>query len=340
MSEELAEAIVTATAEAKSEVEVDAAPVEETALEVQEAAPATEEESTDEPKLDAERGSDGRFVSKPDDSATEAKEDVEDEPFSLSPELLKEINDDPKLQSAYKGMQSGFTKRMQGLSQHGKDDQEALDAAYWIRANPEEALTQLATRLGKTISGAQVEEKPSDSLTDDLTKKWEKEIGPEAAKILKPIIDQTIQEATVRLVKDQVAPLRERTDALTQAADVRGIESATKSFGLKIKETGREWTEEISNAMADAMNSIQPATDASFEDFMTVLYNDVQYRAGRTASKRTELKRLQTARETAEPSTTVRTAKAGAPLITNEMTDNEAIKRAVEFAERQLEASA
>ena len=65
----------------------------------------------------------------------------------------RDIADDPKLMSAYKNMQSAFTKRMQGISDQ-RNKIEAYDAFY---ANPIEQVQRVAQQYGYQLSPAQAQ---------------------------------------------------------------------------------------------------------------------------------------------------------------------------------------
>jgi len=347
MTEELNEAIAAVSKEASAELDAGG---EEEVVSTEEKVEAKAEEKVDEtPETPAatdtpERSDDGRFVAKPDEATEEVpkeEETTEEEPLGLSPELLQRINESPDALEVYKSMQSGFTKKTQELAEQRKSNQEKADIADWIRANPDAALEELARIQKRSLVKAGSPETKSEPpvsqevVVDELTKTWEKKLGPEASSILKPLIEETAAAVTANLIKTQIDPLRERTDALDSAKNAAGIESRIKSFGASKTEGGQDWNQEISDEMARSMEHIDAGPNATFDQYMDSLYGSVMYQRGRTTLKKSEIKRLKKAKSTAEPSTTVRTTTPAASLITGEMTERDAIRAATEAAIRE-----
>jgi hypothetical protein len=56
----------------------------------------------------------------------------------------RELDDKPELLAAYKNMQRGYTKKMEGIKEH----QQKIDAYDAFYTNPEEQVKQLLTRMG------------------------------------------------------------------------------------------------------------------------------------------------------------------------------------------------
>ncbi len=337
MSEELNAAIAEVSAAAQTELS-DAEPEvtsESTTEPTSEPEVKTEETTTEETEAEV---TEPEKTEEPDKAAEPAEEPDEPEgedTLGLSTDTLKAINDNPELSAVYKKMQAGQTKAFQ----ENAEDRKLAKVARWMRENPDDALDELARLRGRTLDG-QAPEKPKDpdvaEVTDELGKKWEEKLGPKASAILKPLIEETIERVSSRLLETKIKPVQDEAKILTDAATATGIKSAVTAFGLSKQQDGLDWSTEIAKGMGDAMTFIHPTDEATSDQYLDVLYNHATTGINRTASRRTELRRLKAAKAEAEPTTTVRPKSPGVARITADMNDNDSVAAAVAMAQKEI----
>jgi hypothetical protein len=338
MSEELNAAIAEVSAEASKELETKEKP-EATPEVTPETTPETTPEATPEAKPEdkPEETPEAKPEEKPKEEPEEPEED--ETTIDLSTDLLKAINDNPEtLGVVYKKMQAGLTKGFQAQA----DERKLAKIARWMQENPDAALDELAKIRGRTLASRDGEpalpakDPETTELVDDLTKEWEKQLGPKASNLLKPLIEKTVEAVTERLIESKVKPVQDETRILSDAATASGIKAAVKSFGSVKEQSGLPWSNEIAKGMGDAMTIIHPTDEATSDQYLDVLYNDITTKLNRTTSRRSELRRLKEARDTTEPSTSVRPTSAATSSITADMNDNDAVAAAVAMAQRDM----
>ena len=245
-------------------------------------------------------------------------------------EDLAAIEASPQLQRVYKSMQRGLTKKSQELAAARKTLQQESEVVQWIRNDPEAAIRSIARATGVTLeeAQAQVEEK----LGDDLEAKWAKTVGPEAAQLLRPLIEETIKS----VMGPELQPIKATTEQAQRVAVERGISASVREFGAAMTERGEEWDDEIQADMARIADTLEPGKDTTLPDYIANLYDAAIARRMRTKSARATRDRLLRVRAEAEPNTTVRPAPKSEERITTDMSDKDAIAIAVRQAKQGL----
>ena len=81
----------------------------------------------------------------------------------------RDVQDDPKLQAAYKQMQRAYTKKMQSISEQ-RQKIDAYDAFY---QNPIEQVQKIAQQYGYQLSPAQAQEAAKVLEADATTQDWQ-----------------------------------------------------------------------------------------------------------------------------------------------------------------------
>jgi hypothetical protein len=138
------------------------------------------------------------------------------------------------------------------------------------------------------------------------------------------------------MFEEVVAPWRQETEQLSRAAQERGIAAATREFGASVVERGDEWSDEIQAGMAKLVGVVRPASDdVTIQDYLSTIYDVVSARTARQRGLKTQLSRLKSAKETAEPTTTARPGAGSAPNI-RDLAEKDAIAAAVAAATKQL----
>lgn len=288
-------------------------------------------------------------------TGTEGKEtksaaDEEEDFWAPTADELAEIEKNPALQKVYKSMQRGFTKKTSELAQIRKSADEAIKVAEFIQANPVQAARNLAKATGLTIAEAKevVAEaaagRPTDAgqikaVAEGLEKRWAESVSPEAAKLLRPLFEDTAKTIVEQMVGPIIQQLRDtaqRTEGLESTAVERAITSSVKSFGARQIEAGNEWDDDLQGEMAELMSKVQPAEGASIDDFLDILYDKALAGRTRSTQNRQRLERLRRIRDNGEPTTTARPgASRTADHVTADMSDNDAIALAVKQATRE-----
>lgn len=245
-------------------------------------------------------------------------------------EDLAAIEASPQLQRVYKSMQRGLTKKSQELAAARKTLQQESEVVNWIRNDPEAAIRSIARATGVTLeeAQAQVEEK----LGDDLEAKWAKTVGPEAAQLLRPLIEETIKS----VMGPELQPLKTTTEMAHRAAVERGISASVREFGAQMAERGEEWDDDIQADMARIADTLEPGKDTTLPDYISNLYDAAIARRMRTKSARATRDRLLRVRAEAEPNATVRPAPKSDEKITLDMSDKDAVAIAVRQAKQGL----
>lgn len=335
--------VVEAISAAKDELGVDDELAEDNAgVKVETAPEEVKEEPAEEPEEKADEGP--TEEAKPEEKPETKEEEEEDEPFNLSAKDLEAINADPKLQAAYKSMQRGFTRKMQGLSEEAKGLRTAHETMEWVRANKREAIRVLAEQEGIKIPGitaeAVKEEKTAAEVADDiestLMEQWTAKVGKEAAELLVPLVMQTAKQISSKTVSTEIEPLRAEAERLASDSTRNSISAQVSRFGAFVQENGGEWTDEVVQAMADKMQVVHPQDSADPQAFLREIYNSVMFERGQSSAKREQLKRLRQAKSSSEPTSTVRPAGKATPEITEDMSERDAIALAVKMANEQL----
>ena len=318
MSNDFADAIAAATAEVSPAAETTVETTPEVKPEV------VESEAKPEVKPEAKPAVDSKVDPKVD----------EEEFYNPTAEELAAIEASPQLQKAYKALRRGFTTKTTEIAKMRKDLQERAALADWVQQNPEKAARALAEHAGLTIAEARAEVKAHAAATtaavDELEAEWATAVGKDAAAILRPLIEKTVNKR----LTSEIEPVRAETEALTKAAQARGIQASIREFGASITERGDDWSQEIQEEMAKESVKVRPADDTPIGEYLDALYNVVQSRRTRLASTRERVTRLKRTRDDQEPVTTGRSAAPAEETITTDMNDNDSVALAVKMARR------
>lgn len=330
-----------------SEAEAIASAVEETVKEAG-GAPEPEKETVEAPEPtkqeaqpDEEEEEKAAAEEEPKAEEKPEEEEEDENPFALSAEQLKQINESELLSQAYKSMQRGLTKKTQGLSQQVKGNEQALQLVEWIKENPDAAVEQMAQMRGYVLSKkdagqakqSEVQEAASDAV-DALMEKYSQQLGPESTKLLLPMM----QEVARTVAEQALAPVAQQTQFLDQAAKQRGISAAVHEFGSYIKEQGEDWNDNIQEKMAVMMDRVTPGDNTTIQDYLFTVYNAVTAEETRQKAVKSQLARLKKAQAEAEPNRSMRPAPKQERHVTVDMDERDAIALAVELAEREAAA--
>jgi len=315
MADDLNDAIASAVTDTKTEVESTGATV------------VPDEGKAAEPAVEAaaEPAKAEESVVKETKSAPEPEES-----FNLSAADLEQINKDPQLRKAYRSMVKGFTAKTTALADTRKSLEEKAKVADWIQSDPDAAVETLARMRGKTFTAAKSE--ATDKVTDGLEAKWAETVGPEAAKLLRPLFEETAR----KMLQDVVTPIQQQTEELQRAAAERGIAASVREFGAGRTEAGEEWDQEVQDEMALVMNRVSPGDDTPIGDYLSTVYDAVQADRNRKRGVKTQLDRLRKAQADTEPTTTSRPSPSNQASITSDMDDNTAIALAVKQAQARF----
>jgi hypothetical protein len=259
-------------------------------------------------------------------------EPPEEEDLELSAEQLEAINADPKLRAVYKSVQRGLTKKAQTLAEKTKALDEKAKLADWIEENPDKALEIMAEKRGRRLAPTEDQDKKAE-VVDELMGEWTKAFNgnEEAAKTFYPLLRRTIESA----YEKQAEPLLAAQAKQAAENDQRTVAANISQFATSIKEKGQPYDDDIAVEMANSMQTLQPAKDIDFQDYLQSLYNDAMYRRVQATNTKAALERLRKAESDTEPVSTTRPAEPGKLAITTDMSENDAIAAAVALAEQE-----
>jgi hypothetical protein len=254
----------------------------------------------------------------------------EDEVFTPTAEELATIDRNPELKKVYRSMQRGLTQKAQSLAGMRKALEQKANIVDWIRAEPAAALKAISEYTGVNLAtpAPSTEAKVADS----LEAKWAETVGADAAKLLRPLFEDTARA----ILEKEVAPYKAQTEALAKTAAARGIAASVREFGATIAERGDEWADDIQGEMAQLAQRIEPGPDTPINEYLDVLYDKVMAGRMRSKSARANLERLRKIRTETEPSNAGRPTPAAEERITTDMSDKDAVAVAVRMARQSL----
>jgi hypothetical protein len=298
----------------------------------------------DEPKEDTpvestpESDDDAGTVGEP---ATPAEETPEEEPLGLSAEQLQAINEDPKLLAVYKSMQRGLTKKTTEIAETRKSLEEKAKIADWIKSDPDKAIASLAKARGINVDSKTVEEHKVESAVDELTEKWARTLNPNdldagrrAAEQFRPMLEEHMKT----FMEGFLTPIQQQQQDLQRASQERALAATVAEFEANITGRNEPIDDAIKTEMADKMNVMPPGEKTDIDTYLEAIYNSVMGDRMRKSAAQKQLQRLQKAKTTSEPVVGSRPApKSDKPVISMDMSDDDAIKAAVALAE--MEAS-
>ena len=316
---DLASALNTAFDE---EIAAPASTSSEAAIEAE--APATEARETTSEEPD-----------KPAAEAAQPASKAEDEPTGdvlldkLTPDQIAEIKRDPKLKAIYKGLMQSYTPKMQQLS-----EQQRL----WEALNNPQTQRQAIEALAKTV-GLQIQ--PHDlpqrdkaaEVADTISDEWSKVVGPEAAQLLRPLIEKTALAA----VKGTIEPVQQVTEALQLDARSRQAEAQVSQFRSAAQKNGWELSPAVEAKMAELGQQILPAKPiesvADGVKHLERLYQLATADGQEAQIEKRILERMNKAAQSAEPSRGVpSTGREKRSNVTPKMSLNEALDVAMQEA--------
>lgn len=269
-------------------------------------------------------------TSEPDkpEPAAPAEAKADDEPTGdvlldrLTPAQIENLKKSPEGRAIYRGLMQSYTQKMQKFS-----EQERL----WDALNNPQTQRQAVEALARSVG---LEFKPSDQpqrekaaeVADSISEEWSKVVGPEAAQLLRPLIEKTALQA----VNGTIAPLQQASEALQMDARSRQAEAQVSQFRSLAQSKGWELTPQVEAKMAELGQQILPAQPIqSVEDgvkHLDRLYRLATADGQEAAIEKRILERMNKAAQTAEPGRGVpSTGREKRTNITKDMSLNEAM---------------
>ena len=240
----------------------------------------------------------------------------------LTPDQLAELKKDPRLRAIYKGLMSSYTPKMQALA-----EQQRL----WDSLNNPDTRTSAVEALARAVG---LEIKPTDqpqrdqaaAVADSISDEWSKVVGPEAATLLRPLIEKTALAA----VQGTLQPLQKASEYLQMDARSRQAEAQVSQFRASCQKNGREITPQIEAKMAELGQQILPAQAIETVDqgvkHLERLYRLATADGAEAAMEKRILERMQKNQTATEPARGVpSTGREKRSNITKEMSLNEAM---------------
>lgn len=214
----------------------------------------------------------------------------------LTPEQIAEIKADPKLRALYKGLMSSYTPKMQALA-----EQQKLWDALNNPDSRQEAVAALARAVGLQIQPTDAPQREqAAAAADKISDEWSKVVGPEAAEMLRPLIEKTALAA----VQGTLEPMKQAADFVYRDAASRQSEAQVSQFRALAQKEGWELNPQIEAKMAQLGLQYRPAqpiqTVEQGVEFMKYLYRMADDGQESRIEKRI-LERMKKASEEAEP---------------------------------------
>jgi hypothetical protein len=266
-------------------------------------------------------------------AAAVAEPEEEEEFYNPTAEELAAIEANPELKKVYKSLQKGFTKKTTELKGVRKTLEERAKVADWIEQDPEAVARIIAETRGFKLSKAEVAEVKTEAV-DTIEKEWAVKVGPEAAKLLRPLIEKTVSG----VLKQEVEPMKAQLAEVNKAAQERGIASAVHSFEATVQSEGEDWDDDIQAEMASRIGRLEPGRDVTIDQYLRDIYDGVIAQRLRLARAKGTRDRLRRIREEQEPTVTAKAPPAEAKRITTDMKDKDAIALAVQQARKEMGA--
>jgi len=299
-------------------------------------APSAPAETTAEPETSV---TPEPAAAEPPATSTTPAPPADEEFWNPTAEELALIDKSPELKKVYRSMQRGLTQKATTLAEQRREAEEfkksvseRVKIADWIQAEPEKALRAIAAATGLTVSEVKQEMAAPPTPGDPLMEKWTKAVGPDAANILRPLIEETAQY----LLEKSIGPVREQSEALAKVQAERAMGASIREFGTTITARGEEWDDEIQTEMAQLATTVEPGPKATVSTFLDTLYDTVARRRERSRTARSNLDRLRRVQSTQEPTTTARPAPTTPQRVTLDMSDKDAVALAVRQAQEEM----
>ena len=282
-------------------------------------------ETTSEPDKAAE----GAVQTAPDAKDEEPTGDVLLD--KLTPEQIAHLKTSPEGRAVYRGLMQSYTQKMQRFS-----EQERLWDALNNPASQRQAIEALARSVGLQIQPHDLPQREKAAeVADSISDEWSKVVGPEAAQLLRPLIEKTALQA----VNGTIAPLQQASEALQMDARGRQAEAQVSQFRSLAQSKGWELSPQIEAKMAELGQQILPAQAIQSVDdgvkHLDRLYRLATADGQEAVIEKRILERMSKAAQTAEPGRGVpSTGREKRTNITKEMNLNEAMD--VAFSELGL----
>jgi hypothetical protein len=215
----------------------------------------------------------------------------------LTPDQIAELKRDPRLRSIYKGLMSSYTPKMQ---------QFAEQARLWEALNNPQTQRQAVEALARTVGlpiqpTDQPQREQATKVADGIESEWANVVGPEAAQLLRPLIEKTALAA----VNGTLQPLQQATEYLQMDARGRQAEAQVSQFKSMAQSKGWNITPEVEARMAELGQQVLPAKPIeSVQDGVKHLERLYRLASADTVEQETEkriLERMNKAAQTAEP---------------------------------------
>jgi hypothetical protein len=245
----------------------------------------------------------------------------------MTAEQIIEAKANPHFRSLHRTLMQSYTQKMQQFAEQSK---------LWDALNKPETRKQAIEALAR-VEGLEI--KPTDQpqrdqaakVADGISDEWSKVVGPEAAQLLRPLIEKTALAA----VNGTLQPLQQATEYLQMDARSRQAEAQVSQFRTVAQEKGWSLNPQVEARMAELGQQILPAKPIeSVQDGIKHLERLYRLATADTAEADVEkriLERMNKAAQTAEPARGVpSTGRENRSNITKDMSFNEAMDVAFE----------
>lgn len=256
----------------------------------------------------------------------EAKQD--DEPTGdvlldkLTPDQIAELKKDPRMKAVYRGLMQSYTQRMQGFA-----EQQRLWEALNNPQTQRQAVEAMARAAGLQLAPDDVPQRQQAAeVADGIAEKWAQVVGPEAAQLLRPLIEETALKA----VNGTLQPLQQATEYLQMDARSRQAEAQVSEFRAIAKGKGWNLTPDVESKMAALGQELKPMKAIeTVQDGVKHLERLYRLATADTAEQEVEKRiyeRMQKAAQTAEPARGVpSTGREKRTAITRDMNLQQAL---------------
>jgi hypothetical protein len=218
----------------------------------------------------------------------------------LNAEQIAAIQNDPRLRAAYRGLQSSYTAKMQQFA-----EQSRLWDALNNPQTQRHAVEALARSVGIELAPTDVPQRQQAAqVADGIETEWAQVVGPEAAQLLRPLIEKTALAA----VKGTLQPIEKATEYLQMDARSRQAEAQVSQFKAAAQAKGWNLTPEVEARMAEFGQQLMPAKAIeTVEDgvkHLERLYRLATADNAEADAEKRVLDRMKKNREQAEPTRT------------------------------------
>lgn len=270
------------------------------------------------PGVDAAPVGEATPVAQETDPAAHAVEP--EESFRLSPEELAAVKADPTLGKLYKSLLRGSTQKYQEIAA----DRKFLEA---VREDPRGVIEMAAQQLGLQLVDPQTQQAATQqqAMVDTVMPRLEGLFGKEAAAALRPVFNDMISQA----IKQEIQPLAAETQEFRAHQINEQASSIANSFREKF-----DVTPDVEEQMMELTMSVQPSPNATPEQFLEFLHTVVTAKQAPAAAAKEMAKRVQKARNSAEP---VRGAAPSKPASENRVKPGMSLDDAFNAAWKQAQ---